>query len=145
MPPRREPTTHLKQLGERIKARREELHMSQRELADQIPGKADSSQLSKWERGVNRPSDNTLEHIAAVLGCTMADLLTGDLKTAPASPLGGMAAIETRLGEMDEKLDRLVEWADSADTQAMLQRFKDLIAGETAVGEHGGGETRLPG
>lgn len=58
---------HVIRMGERIRDRREERGLTQRELAELIPGKSDGNQVSKWERGEHRVSDDTLEHIARAL------------------------------------------------------------------------------
>lgn len=58
---------HAVRIGARIAAAREEAGLTQRELADLIPGKSDGTQVSGWERGEHRVSDDTLDHIARIL------------------------------------------------------------------------------
>jgi transcriptional regulator with XRE-family HTH domain len=55
-------------IGARIRGRRLQLGMKQRELADMLGSDAiDNQRISDWERGVNRPSDRYMEKLAAAL------------------------------------------------------------------------------
>lgn len=54
-------------IGLRIAQARDEADFTQAELAAKIPGKTTGDQLSKWERGIHRPGDDTLEHIARIV------------------------------------------------------------------------------
>jgi transcriptional regulator with XRE-family HTH domain len=92
---------YVARMGARIRERREELGMTQRELADAIPGKADSNQVSKWERGGHRPSDSTLEHIAKALKVTPAYFMV-----SPATAAGSGDLME-KFSPADPRLDRL--------------------------------------
>ena len=47
---------HVVRMGLRIKARREELGLTQRELAEKIPGKSDGNQVSKWAAERREPA-----------------------------------------------------------------------------------------
>jgi transcriptional regulator with XRE-family HTH domain len=92
---------HVARIGARIRERRDELNLTQRELADLIPGKADGNQVSKWERGEHRVSDDTLEHIAAALQTDVAYFI------APA-PRAGSPDLMGTLREADAtQLDRI--------------------------------------
>jgi len=67
-------------LGEAIRSRRQELHWSQEDLAKRIADHGDAafrqSDVSRLERGkVTLPRRERLEHIAAVLGLSLGDLL----------------------------------------------------------------------
>ena len=50
-----------------IKRRREELDLTQAQVAARIPGKTEAQQISKWERGVFRPLPTSMEHLANAL------------------------------------------------------------------------------
>jgi len=63
---------HVIAIGARLRARREELHLSQGAVARQLPGTVDGNQVSRWERGVHKPSDETLEHLAKALETEVA-------------------------------------------------------------------------
>lgn len=57
-----------------IKKRREELHMSQRELASKV-GYKDNSTIAKMEKGLVDITIGRLKQIAAALDTTPADLM----------------------------------------------------------------------
>jgi len=63
-------------VGERIKLKREELELSQKELADKA--EVSYSFMSDIENEKKKPSLPTLEKIATALNCTSAELLGGD-------------------------------------------------------------------
>jgi transcriptional regulator with XRE-family HTH domain len=117
---------HTVRMGRRIKELRKKAGLTQRELAEAIPGKADGTQVSKWERGKNRPSDDTLEHIAKALGVDVAALhvsavepSTPDLMGALGTPTTGQldrieAMLRVLLDQVpkpDEEIDRLLQEA----------------------------------
>jgi transcriptional regulator with XRE-family HTH domain len=54
-------------IGERLRARREELGLNQRELADRMPAAVSNQHVSNWERGVYKPSERYLEKLAEAL------------------------------------------------------------------------------
>lgn len=58
---------HVALIGTRIREARIAKGWTQRELGENLPGKSDGTQVSKWERGRNRVSDDTLAHIARLL------------------------------------------------------------------------------
>jgi transcriptional regulator with XRE-family HTH domain len=95
---------HVKRMGARIKDRREELGLTQRQLADLVGGATDGNQVSKWERGANRPTDARLEKIADALQVEPAYFHTpppvngtGDLMTAMNPERGQLDRIENKL------------------------------------------------
>lgn len=54
-------------VGSNLRAAREALDLTQRELALRLGGKTDGQRISDWERGVNRPSDLSLVALADAL------------------------------------------------------------------------------
>lgn len=56
-------------VGRRIRQRREEMALKQRQLADLIDptGAIDNQRVSDWERGVNHPSERYMAAIAKAL------------------------------------------------------------------------------
>lgn len=100
-------------IGERIKQRREALHMSQEALAKAI-GLKDKSSISKIESG--NPSLDTVEKIAKAMRCSVLYLMGWD-KSTTIPVLGRVAAgipiesIEEVIDyeEVDEKLASLGE------------------------------------
>jgi transcriptional regulator with XRE-family HTH domain len=113
-------------IGRRIAEARDAADLTQAELAAKIPGKADGTQVSKWERGVHRPGDDTLEQIARALGKDVAWFLVAQEKPKPATPdlMGQLSADEAsaaeQLAEVNGRLNRL---------QAVLEE----LAGEKVV------------
>lgn len=55
-------------IGQMIRSAREARGLSQDELAELLPGKCRGNQVSKWERGDNRPSQARLDTMVEVLG-----------------------------------------------------------------------------
>src|SRR5438128_1736657 len=92
-------------VGERIKARRLQLQMTQEELARKTGSSAITGNvISRWERGSNRPSQSNIELLAGALEIAEGYLTFGNDRPAPAVPdgqlLDRLAGIEARLGEL---------------------------------------------
>lgn len=64
-------------IGRRMAERREELGLTQREVAERMPGSTQASDVSRWERGKHRPEP--MPQIAEALETTIADLVSGPL------------------------------------------------------------------
>ena len=62
-------------IGERIRARRHQIDMSQQELGGSLG--VSFQQIQKYEKGVNRLSSGRLIHLANVLQCSVTDLIGG--------------------------------------------------------------------
>lgn len=75
------PCVMAKTLGERIRARREELGMSQVELADAIGIRAHV--MWRYEAGKSRPGADRLAEIASALKTTSEALLHGESESPP--------------------------------------------------------------
>lgn len=105
---------HVKRMGARIKDRREELGLTQKQLADLVGGATDGNQVSKWERGANRPTDARLEKIAEALQVQPAYF-----HTPP--PAGGTGDLMTAFSPERSQLDRI-----EAKLDAILAHF-DLV------------------
>jgi transcriptional regulator with XRE-family HTH domain len=99
---------HTARIGSRIKELREERGMAQRELADLLPGKTDSNQISKWERGVHRPGDDALDQIAAALGVDTSYFLVPAPAAGTADLLGALSPAANQLDRIEAKLDAVI-------------------------------------
>lgn len=102
---------HIARIGARIRQRREELGLSQRELAEALPGKSDGNQVSKWERGKHRVGDDTLDAIAEVLRCDVSYFHMPEPESGTADLMGALSTevrLLDRLDEIDAKLERLL-------------------------------------
>lgn len=64
--------------GKTIKELRENRHLTQKELAEQI-GVSDKA-ISKWETDRGLPDIGIIEYLAKALGISITELLTGDLR-----------------------------------------------------------------
>lgn len=74
-------------IGERIRARRNQVDMSQEELGDAL--NVSFQQVQKYEKGTNRLSSGRLLQLADALQCSVTDLIgnneTGSMKSTPFS------------------------------------------------------------
>jgi transcriptional regulator with XRE-family HTH domain len=84
--PRRVQNTDIA-IGERIRARRNQIEMSQEELGHAL--KVSFQQVQKYEKGFNRVSSGKLLQLAEALQCGVTDLIgesgTGSMKSTPFS------------------------------------------------------------
>lgn len=84
----RAPNAIDRRIGERVRARRNEIGMSQQALADRLG--VTFQQVQKYEGGVNRIAASRLLDIAAVLEMPVADFFEG-LVSNKAKPRGRIA------------------------------------------------------
>lgn len=84
--PRRVQDTDIA-IGERIRARRNQIKMSQEELGDTL--KVSFQQVQKYEKGTNRISSGRLLQLSEALQCGVTDLIgdrgSGSMKSTPFS------------------------------------------------------------
>jgi transcriptional regulator with XRE-family HTH domain len=109
-------------MGQRLKARRRDLGLSQQALAEAVG--ITFQQLQKYERGVNRISFSRLAALARALDCRVGDLAK-DLD-APAPP----PSVEETAAYLDEPgaADLLRAYATLSDDlrQAVLSHAREL-------------------
>lgn len=141
--------------GERMKARRKELHITQREMADRL-GVA-SPTVSLYETNAREPSIDTIKKIAKILNVKVAALM-GDVDIAPAAgikiPILGsvvagipISAVTDILGyeEISPKMagegqffalrvkgDSMLPWLRDGDI-AIIKQQSDVESGDVAV------------
>lgn len=96
---------HIARMGVRIRQRREELSLTQEDVARAMPGKTTGNQVSRWERGANRPGDQQLEHLAKILKVDPAYFMAAS-PPAPDPPLA-MFAEGDRLAELEAAVKRI--------------------------------------
>ena len=113
-------------VGARIRERRLELGMKQRELADLLGSDAiDNQRISDWERGVNRPSDRYMEQLAVALKRNVAWFYSES--TATATPdLSLVKPDDDRLARIEQRLDQLEIAVDHQN--ANLAKQTDILA-----------------
>lgn len=123
-------------IGGRMRERRKELGLTQREVAERIPGSTEGKDVSRWEGGHHRPQGDTLGHIATALETTVADLYSGPMAdreeqgSAP-DPFATERAGARDLERLEKKVDDLVEQVSAlggelarvAATQGQLLRL----------------------
>lgn len=101
---------YLERLGQRIRLRREELHLSRPEVARAMPGKTTENQIYRWEKGLHRPQDDALEALATVLqvdvGYFIVPAVEQHLLEAP-TPFG--EGLDERVARMESRLTGLIE------------------------------------
>lgn len=115
---------HVVRMGRRIAQRREELGLSQNDLARLMPGKVGAQQVSKWERGLHKPHPETLEHLAKALQTTVAHFMLDEPQAGTPDLMGKLADVEN--GELVEVLRRLVE--RQAAVEAALAELAEHVA-----------------
>lgn len=126
---------HIERMGRNIQRLRLEKGLSQRALAELIPGKADGAQMSGWERGEHRPGDDTLAHIARILEVDVADLFAQEEEDAPAETPDLMEAFSpdgpAQLSRIEAAVTGLAEKFEAfrvaqVDADALDRRVADL-------------------
>jgi transcriptional regulator with XRE-family HTH domain len=125
-------------IGRRIAQARTEAGLTQAELAAKVPGKSDGTQMSKWERGVHRPGDDTLEHIAGVLKKEVSWFLVSESdKSATPNLMGNFDKSEkTQLDFIEDELatiKALVERLAGDEIVAAVQQELDRAAQQDAA------------
>jgi transcriptional regulator with XRE-family HTH domain len=123
----------VQRLGERIAERRKELGLTQLELALALPGKVGADQVSRWERGIHKPEDDTLEEIATVLKVPVAFFVVDKPdKASTPSPFAGHDAISDRLDAIEESVKRqLAEHA--AAVEDLIEKQNGLLARQSRI------------
>lgn len=121
---------HVKLLGERIRLRREHLKMTQEEVARAMPGKVSGARISLWERGENKPRDDSLEHLAVVLGTTVAELSLPTPEKSSTPEIFGDHA--DRLARIERKIsEQLAEHAQKVES--LVTQQNDLLARQSKI------------
>ena len=99
---------YLERMGERIRARREEMGLSQDALAALLPGSTNGQRVSLWELGKHRPHNDSLEALARVLKVDVAYFMAPEAEkdngTPDLFPVPTNDDIEPRLAKIEELL-----------------------------------------
>lgn len=99
-------TDRAREIGERLRERREALGLTQEEVARRCESpRITGNVVSRWERGRNRPSASNLEEVAGALGLDVSYLLFGRASAAAAHDgevVDQLRGINERLGELVE-------------------------------------------
>jgi transcriptional regulator with XRE-family HTH domain len=110
-------------IGARARERRDELGLSQGEVARRMPGSTQGADVSRWERGKHRPQPDALDHLAAALETTVADLIAGPLSERPEKGPTPDPFASLSLDEVEEQ---------EAD-DAMREAMRRILAGQARL------------
>lgn len=86
--------------GAAIKHYRENARLTQRELAELLPGKTEGKDISRYERGHHMPGADTRAAIATALGIEVADLYAGPGDQAPTPDIIGVLGGDVAGGDL---------------------------------------------
>lgn len=124
---------HIERRAARMRARREELGLSQEAVADRMQDihaehhpdeprdRTRGQMVSDWERAVNEPSPKKIELLAAALSWTVGDLNSDAVDESTETPdvLGALSSDQARLERIEAKLDRLLDHFDLAELEQL--------------------------
>lgn len=121
-------------IGERIRECRERLDLTQEELARRTESVTITGNVvSRWERGRNRPSSDSLEQLATALGVPASYLTFGNVapQSSPADT-ETLERMEAHLAGIDAKLGQLVSLLgdDEHGLGALVQQTLAGLDGE---------------
>ncbi len=122
-------------IGERIKARREELGMSQDELAEKMGYKSRST-IAKIEKGVNDVVQANIVKFSEVLNTTIAYLMGWEegIEEKPVETANKLADLVLSLEYMEDNSDfiaMLKEYHELSDTKkAQVREYVHLLSGK---------------
>lgn len=105
-------------LSENIKARRQELHLSQQELADRLCVVRQT--VSKWEKGLSVPDSDLLVALSEVLELPVSTLVDEDAQPLSSRPY----AIE----ELVERIDKFEQ-----DREKRITRRRNMLCATLAA------------
>lgn len=106
-------------LGERLKARRQQLKLSTSELARKAGVQRDT--LVAWESGHREPRANKLIMLAGLLGTNVGWLLEGDNGCGPSpTSTNDAAALRQQLGQARHLAHNLSNMLDSIERRVQL-------------------------
>lgn len=91
-------------IGNRLRARREELGLSRPRLAKMLPGSVDANQIYKWEKGLHRPQDDTLQALAEVLEVDVSYFHMAEPEAGTPDLMGALSD-GSQLDRVEAKLD----------------------------------------
>lgn len=116
-----------RQIGARIRQRREELHLNQGQLAARFDsGAINNQRISDWERGVHKPSERYMEKLAEILERDISWFYEADRPAGTPDLLGALSPADaTQLDRIEAKLDYLLQevgGVDPADFTEVITR-----------------------
>lgn len=96
-------------VGQFISARRQELGLTQKQLAEQLH--VTDKAVSKWERGQGYPDISTLPLLAEVLGVSIDEMLSGSQDSLHDAPVIEVKDMMQTIREVDsQRMERVARW-----------------------------------
>ena len=111
-------------IGERIRARRKELKLTQKALAKAL--KISDVSVSQWERDDSEPTGKNLFALCKFIKCSPTWVLFGDDAQQPEEYTPDHPPLDDRQLEMLELFDALPESEQDAQLQQMRARVKNF-------------------
>lgn len=121
---------HAKDVGRRLRQRREELGLSQSQVAQRMPGgPIEAQRVSKWERGENKPNDENLERLATGLNVDVSYFYSDDPEPETGDLMGALdgrgAEILSLLRSNEERLARIEELLAARELEDVADQLED--------------------
>ena len=111
-------------IGERIRARRKELKLTQKSLAKAL--KLSDVSISQWERDDSEPTGKNLFALAKVLKCSPTWILFGDEDQSPEEPTEIPIVLDERKQELFDLFDALPESEQEAQLEQLRARVENF-------------------
>ncbi|PTA88715.1 transcriptional regulator [Kluyvera sp. Nf5] len=108
--------------GERIRARRKELNLTQRALAKLV--KVAHVTISQWETGDSEPGGKNLFSLSSALQCSPTWILYGDENSAPGDPIPP----QNQLNESEKELLSLFASLPESEKERHLSDLREKVA-----------------
>ncbi|HFZ1921695.1 TPA: helix-turn-helix domain-containing protein [Serratia marcescens] len=113
----------MKLPGERIRARRKELKLTQRALAKIVP--VSHVTVSQWETGDSEPGGKNLFALSKALQCSPTWILYGDDNQQPGEP----EELPPQLDEREKELLDLFKALPESEKESHLAMLRDKVDG----------------
>lgn len=110
--------------GERIRARRKDLGLTQKSLAKTL--KLSDVSISQWERDESEPTGKNLHALSKALRCSPTWILFGDEDKTPEVPIDIPAPLDAKQQELLELFDALPESEQDAQLSEMRARVENF-------------------
>ncbi|EMN1953037.1 helix-turn-helix domain-containing protein [Citrobacter koseri] len=111
-------------IGERIRARRKELKLTQKSLAKAL--KLSDVSISQWERDDSEPTGKNLFALTKVLKCSPTWILFGDEDQTPEEPTELPIVLDERKQELIDLFDALPESEQEAQLEQLRARVENF-------------------
>ncbi|EIS1578205.1 helix-turn-helix domain-containing protein [Salmonella enterica subsp. enterica serovar Brandenburg] len=111
-------------IGERIRARRKELKLTQKSLAKAL--KLSDVSISQWERDDSQPTGKNLFALTNVLKCSPTWILFGDEDQTPEEPTEIPIVLDERKQELIDLFDALPESEQEAQLELLRARVENF-------------------